>query len=169
MHAYLFFKKVQRKVNVRSLVFAMKNSYIMIKDTKQRYLKKYIFNSATKIQSIFRGHYARKIKAPIRRKIKDKRAVVEAAALGWKTRRMLKVKEVKGRICQIRDFENAEEETLAEAMKSSNLAEKQSLANHIDGLRLSRTNTIVKLINLFHKLSEKGLWLTYLRAEDAGD
>lgn len=80
---------------------------------------------------------------------------------------MLKVKEVKGRIRQIRDFENAEEETLGEAMKSFDLAEKQTLANHIDGLRLSRTNTIVKLINLLGKLSERGLWLTYLKAEDA--
>ena len=76
MQAYLFFKKVHRIVNVRSLVWGMKNAYISIKNTKQRYLKKYIFFSATKIQSLFRGHIARKIKVPIRRKIGGKLEVL---------------------------------------------------------------------------------------------
>jgi hypothetical protein len=49
MQAYLFFKRVHRVVNVRSLIFGMKNAYISVKNTKQRYLKKYIFFSATKI------------------------------------------------------------------------------------------------------------------------
>ena len=49
MEAYLFFRKVHRIVNVRSLIYGLKNAYIHAKNTKQRYLKKYIFYSAMKI------------------------------------------------------------------------------------------------------------------------
>lgn len=46
---YRFFKRVQRVALVNQLVHAMKSSFIQIKNTKQRYLKKYIFFSATRI------------------------------------------------------------------------------------------------------------------------
>ena len=50
----------------------MRNAFVNVRNTKQRYLKKYIYFSAAKIQSLVRGHLARKIKIPIKRKIKDK-------------------------------------------------------------------------------------------------
>lgn len=145
----------------------MKNAFINVRNTKQRYLKKYIYYSATKIQSLFRAYRDRKIKVPINRKIKDKKAILEAMALGWKARRILKLKEVQSRIKQIRDFENAEEETLAEAKKSTTLSadEKQKLLDLIEGFRTSRQNTVVKLIKLVHNMEQRSLWVTCSAAE----
>ena len=94
MQAYMFFRRVHRIVNVRSLIFSMKNAFVNVRNTKQRYLKKYIFYSATRIQSLVRGFLARKIKVPIHRKIRGTKTVIEGAALGWKTRRIFKLKEV---------------------------------------------------------------------------
>ena len=45
--------------------------------------------------------------------------MIEAVALGWKIRRIFKIKEVLNRIQQIRDYENAEEDTLNEVTKTS--------------------------------------------------
>lgn len=94
----MFFRKVQKVVQVRDLVISLKNAFLYVKDKKQRYLKKYIFQSAARIQSLFRGYLARKRKVPIRRKIKGSLKAIEAAALGWKVRRIMKLKEVKNRI-----------------------------------------------------------------------
>ena len=49
MQAYIFFRRVHRMVNIRSLIFGMKNAFVNVRNTKQRYLKKYIFYSATRI------------------------------------------------------------------------------------------------------------------------
>ena len=49
LQAYYFFKKAQRVILVRQLIFALKDSYLNIKNTKQRYLKRYIFFCATRI------------------------------------------------------------------------------------------------------------------------
>ena len=66
----------------------------------------------------------------------------------------------------MRDYENAEEETLEEAKKRTTTPEeRQNLLGLIDGFRLSRQNTVVKLIKLVHNMAEKGLWLTYATAE----
>jgi hypothetical protein len=62
-------------------------------------LKKYIFFCATRIQSLWRGHFARAVKAPIRHKLGHRRLrVLEAMSLGWKVRRVMKTKEVVNRI-----------------------------------------------------------------------
>ena len=64
------------------------------------------------------------------------------------------------------DYENAEEETLEEAKKRTTTPEeRQNLMGLIDGYRMSRQNTVVKLIKLIHNMAEKGLWLTYATAE----
>ena len=62
-----------------------------MKNTKQRDLKKYIFTSVTKIQSLVRGFIARKYKFPAKKAIKGRAGVLEGAAMGWKTRRILKL------------------------------------------------------------------------------
>ena len=80
---------------------------------------------------------------------------------------MLKVKEVLSRIRQIRDYETAEEQTHAEGMKTFDLAEKQKLGQLIEGFRMSRKNTIIKLISLLQKMVQNGLWLTYVSTEAA--
>lgn len=97
---------------------------------------------------------------------------MEAVALGWKARRILKVKEVQNRIKQIHDYENAEEQTLEEAKKRDKTIspeERQKLMNLIEGFRLSRKNTVVKFIKLMHNMEDRGLWLTYFTAELADE
>lgn len=47
--AYIFFRRALKKVQLRELVFSLKNAFIHIKNTKQQELKKYIFASVTKI------------------------------------------------------------------------------------------------------------------------
>ena len=69
MQAYMFFRKVQRIVTVRTLVYSLKNAFIHVKNTKQKYLKRYIFHAAARIQSLFRGFVARKYKVPICKKL----------------------------------------------------------------------------------------------------
>ena len=83
---------------VRELVYCLKNAYIHVKNVKQRRLKKYIFFAATKIQSLVRGFLARKNRVPYKRATKKKAAQLEAVALGWKIRRIFKLKEVQMRI-----------------------------------------------------------------------
>ena len=114
LQAYYFFKKVQRISLIRQLVFGLKDAYISVKETKQRYLKRYIFFCATKIQTLYRAHHARKVIVPIRRKLGPHRGVLRAVAEGWKIRRIMKTKEIQVRIHQIRDCEAAEESAQAE-------------------------------------------------------
>ena len=99
--AYLFFRRVQRTVQVRDLVVSVKNAFIHIKNTKQRELKKYILHSVTRIQSLVRGFLARKVKVPTRRAIKSKVRKLGALALGWKIRRIFKLKEVQFLVQQV--------------------------------------------------------------------
>lgn len=66
----------------------------------------------------------------------------------------------------MQDYENAEEETLREA-RTSAIEERTNLISLIDGFRLSRKNTVIKLIKLIHQMHERGLWLTYKTAEEA--
>ena len=69
MQEYLFFKKVERRVFVRDLVHSMHRAFLKVKNTKQRMLKKYIFFCATRIQSLWRGFYARRVRVPVRSKL----------------------------------------------------------------------------------------------------
>jgi len=167
--AYKFFTRVQKAVQVRDLVVGLKNAFLFIKDRKQRFLKKYIFWAATRIQSLFRGYQARKTKIPIRRSMRGSIKVLEAAALGWKVRRIMKLKEVKNRVQQIKEFEMARVDTMREATLTAELGEKQKLLGLVSGLEQSRLTTVASLLNLVRKLSEKSLWLTYAAAEQAGE
>ena len=87
-----------RAIKVRQLVYCLKNAYIHVKTTKQRRLKKYIFFAATKIQSLVRGFLARKNRLPYKKATKGRAAKLEAVALGWKVRRIFKLKEVQMRV-----------------------------------------------------------------------
>ena len=145
----------------------MKNAYLHVKNTKQKYLKKYIFYSATKIQSLIRGFLARRVKVPIKRKISGNASKIEGVALVWKTRRIMRLKEVKNRIQQITDYENAEVEAHTDAKKTKNTEERQKLLNMIEGFRTSRANTVEKLIVLIRKMNQNGLWMTYKTSQMA--
>ena len=81
----------------------------------------------------------------------------------------MKLKEIKNRVKQIRDYENAEEDTLGEAKKTKDAAERQKLLVLIEGFRQSRANTVEKLIKLVRQLNDQSLWLTYAAAEQAED
>ena len=65
----------------------------------------------------------------------------------------MRLKEVKNRIQQISDYENAEVETHTEAIKTKNPEERLKLGNMIEGFRASRANTVEKLIRLIHKMN----------------
>ena len=69
----------------------------------------------------------------------------------------------------MRDYEIAEEEAYQEAKKTTNPEERAKLVSLIEGFRLSRKNTVCKLIQLIEKLEQKGLWLTYLKAEETDE
>ena len=99
MQGYLFFKKVERRVFVRDLVHSMQRAFLRVKETKQRMLKKYIFFCATRIQCQWRGFYARRVRVPVRAKLGLANIrVLEAVAMGWKVRRIMRTKEV---VCRV--------------------------------------------------------------------
>lgn len=74
-------------------------------------------------------------------------------ALGWRVRRIMRTKEVVMRIKQIHEFDYE--------LETAEL--DRSLVN---GLKMSKYNTKLKLGNLIRKMQEKGLWLTYSKLED---
>jgi hypothetical protein len=65
---------------------------------KQKILRDYINRCAAKIQALYRGHRVRLIKYPILRRLRYSSQIVEALALGWRIRRIMRTKEVKMRI-----------------------------------------------------------------------
>ena len=109
---------------------------------------------------MFRAHRARKIIVPIRRKLGSNRELLEAVAMGWKIRRIMRTKEIFLRIQEIRDYERTEESSLEER-KRGDPNEKEHLTRMIANLRHSRKVAIVKLIHVIEKMNEKALWLTY--------
>ena len=168
LQTYYFFKKAQRIYLVRQLIYALKDSYLNVKNTKQRYLKKYIYFCATKIQTLYRGHRARKVIVPIRRKLGENRELLLAVAMGWKIRRIMNTKEIFLRIQEIKDYERTEESTLEER-KRGDPNEREHLVRMIANLRHSRKVAIEKLINIIEKMSQKALWLTYQKTEQVSD
>ena len=116
-----------------------------------------------------RGYIARRLKVPIKKAIKQRASKIEGVALGWKTRRILKLKEVQNRIKQIKDFAKARKETLKESQKDMSIEEKQKVLNLIEGYEYSRQSTVYKLIKLIHQMSERSQWLTTATAELTDD
>ena len=64
---------------------------------------------------------------PIRQKLKGKCTRIEGVALGWRVRRIMKTREVQNRVAQIRDYENALEETAMEARQVKSAEEREKL------------------------------------------
>ena len=84
---------------MRELVHGMQRAFLQVKEVKQRILKNYIYYCATKIQSAWKGHFARAVKVMVRRRLGMKRVIsLEGLAQGWKVRRIMKTKEVINRI-----------------------------------------------------------------------
>jgi hypothetical protein len=77
---------------------------------------------------------------------------LEAMVTGWRIRRILKTKEIDMRVRQIKEFE-------------LELRLPDLEANMIQGLIMSRNNTVSKMVALIDKMQSKGLWLTYKRLE----
>lgn len=161
-----FFRKAEKVMLVRQLVYALRNSYYVEQNSRQRQLKSFINGSATKIQSLFRGVYARKYIRPLKLTLGPNLRSLEGAACGWRTRRILKSKEISGRIRQIRDFEQALSEASQDA-KSASYAEKIGIQRLIRGFKSSKLDTIAKMVQLLHKMESEGLWITYIKAEEA--
>ena len=137
---------------VRQLLFALKDSYLNVKNTKQRYLKRYIFFCATRIQTLYRGFRARRVIVPIRRKLGSNINLLQSVALGWKVRRIMRTKEILLRIQEIRDYERAAE-SATEERKRRDGGDKEHLIQLVSNLHHSRRVAIEKMINVIDKMS----------------
>jgi hypothetical protein len=116
-------------------------------------LKRYINRNATMIQKNWRGHFVRKVRLPVARRMAGVNMRLEALIVGWRVRKIMQTKEIDMRITQIRDFERE--------LQSADLDEAMT-----QGLIMSRNNTVSKMICLISKMQEKGLWLTYKQLEN---
>ena len=137
---------------VRQLLFALKDSYLNVKNTKQRYLKRYIFFCATRIQTLYRGFRARRVIVPIRRKLGSNINLLQSVAIGWKVRRITRTKEILLRIQEIRDYERAAE-SATEERKRRDGGDKEHLIQLVSNLHHSRRVAIEKMINVIDKMS----------------
>lgn len=137
---------------VRQLLFALKDSYLNVKNTKQRYLKRYIFFCATRIQTLYRGFRARRVIVPIRRKLGSNINLLQSVAIGWKVRRIMRTKEILLRIQEIRDYERAAE-SATEERKRRDGGDKEHLIQLVSNLHHSRRVAIEKMINVIDKMS----------------
>jgi 5'(3')-deoxyribonucleotidase len=72
----------------------MKESFMIIKNIKSSLLKNYVNHCATKIQKIFRGHFARKIKVPVKKAFMKIENSLRWIVIGWRIRRIMKTKEI---------------------------------------------------------------------------
>jgi len=143
----------------KEVVTAIKESFISLKSRKNVLLKTYINHCATKIQKVFKGHYARKVTVPTKAAFRGLEEVANAVVNGWRVRRIMKTKEIKGMIDQIKEFIRAQDELLNDFSPNK---KKDDLEV---GLRASRYNTTLKLVGLVHKMEENGLWLVYKRMD----
>jgi hypothetical protein len=119
------------------------------KQQRQELLRAYVRICALRIQKTFRGFLVRKYEAKFRKALGcyplpnqfSKIGKLEALALGWKTRRIMKLKEVRRRCSAIKDHEE--------------LAARDDL-----DLNLSRAQAVCSLIRLVAALHQRGSWLT---------
>jgi hypothetical protein len=85
--------KVSFHMQLRCLTDALKFTHRVVSDRKQAVLNGYVQYCAVKIQKVFRGGRARRHILPFRRAFgADTVARLEAAALGYRTRKIMNLK-----------------------------------------------------------------------------
>ena len=78
----------------------------MAKEKRQSMLNGYITYCAMKIQRNYRGYYARRYVTPFRRALgKSRMKKLHAVMSGWKTRQILKMKDVRNKAILVKDHD----------------------------------------------------------------
>lgn len=98
-------KNYQRRVAVKDISRALRDSFVNVKRLRQRALEEYVSKAATKIQKVWRGWFLRTRVKPIavrrafytlslrgRREILLKK--VRAVVQGWRVRKIMRTKEI---------------------------------------------------------------------------
>ena len=149
-------RNYQRKRMVGSVVQALRKAHQVASQKKEYILGQYIVYCAIKIQKVFRGYLARKYKKPMEQAFGPKqRALLAAAALGWKTRKIMKLKEVEKRASMVRDHDNSK---LDEIIGGGFFNEKM--------FKESRKNSCRKLSLFVRQMHDQGQWLLVHRGSD---
>ena len=110
-------------------------------------LNNYVNYCAVKIQKVFRGYLARKLDLQFVLALGGPEGVnkLEAVMVGWRTRRILRLKEAKTKIRTIKDHDALDLEDM-----------------DMD-LKVSRSNTCLKLIQFVNSLERDGQWIMMVR------
>jgi hypothetical protein len=120
-------QKIDIKLQVHYLVNSLKFTHQTIKDRKSTMLNNYINYCAVKIQKVFRGFIVRKLQVPLRVNLGHKGLEkLQAVMIGWRVRRIMRLKEAKTKIRDVFDHDNLD-------------------LNDMD-LEISRRNTCAKFI-----------------------
>lgn len=131
-----------------------------MKNKRTYLLKKYVESCAIKVQKVFKGHYARKIKIPIKKAFKAIEPKLNGVVAGWRLRRILKTKEIQTYISQIKDFNITKSHILFN--NDTNIEVKRQLEL---SLQQSKFNTTNKMLRLIEKMQQNALWLMYKKLE----
>lgn len=131
-----------------------------MKNKRTYLLKKYVESCAIKVQKVFKGHYARKIKIPIKKAFKAIEPRLNGVVAGWRLRRILKTKEIQTYISQIKDFNITKSHILFN--NDTNIEVKRQLEL---SLQQSKFNTTNKMLRLIEKMQQNALWLMYKKLE----
>ena len=104
------FKRLARKAGTtlfaKNLVYSLRLSHQMAKEKRQSMLNGYITYCAMKIQRNYRGYYARRYVTPFRRALgKSRMKKLHAVMSGWKTRQILKMKDVRNKAILVKDHD----------------------------------------------------------------
>jgi hypothetical protein len=88
-------------------------------------LNNYINYCAVKIQKVFRGYIVRKLEIPFR-KILGQEGLerLQAVLIGWRVRRIMRLKETKSKIRTIRDHDDLDLNDMDLRISRSNQCEK---------------------------------------------
>lgn len=157
LRSWLLFRRLTEKAEERSrelvvgqLIRALRLAHQGNKEQKQTLLNGYITYCAVRIQKAWRGHYDRKFLLPFITKIGGAAGLqrLEASIDGWRVRRIMNLKEVKGRAQLIKDHEGARQ---LGQFTDEELAE-------------SRRNSVKKFIGLVDSMQINGQWIILLRS-----
>jgi len=131
-------------------VRALRLAHQGLKERKQALLNGYITYCAVKVQQTWRGYYDRHYMVPFREKIGGTVGYrkINALIAGWRVRRIMKLREVKGRIQLILDHDGA----------------SQTTELSLEELRESRKNSVRKFVSFIAAMQIDGQWLILLKS-----
>lgn len=171
---YFLFKRFQKRSLVKEVSSTLRECFMQVKQIRKAMLEVFVNGKATLIQKVFRGWYLRQRVKPLevrkaffmrysRRSggvsLLDKmRGLIQ----GWRVRRIMKTKEVANHIKQVKDYQAAYFD-IRQSMQANEHQSKQLQKS----LLQSRTTTIVKMLEIIHKIQHNGIWLKYAKDADS--